>query len=267
VNFSPKNIIQNFKKLIMKKLIVSILSIFSFFASQAQTTAMDFSRNDCDGNPVHLFSLLDSGYTVVLEYVMIPNCQPCITAGKGLTSLVEPFKTSHPGKVKILQIAYSNSYTCEGMQSWKSANGFTHQILTLGNNEVEYYGGMGMPTIVVVGPKDRYVHYKKQGYSVSHNANITNAINNSLAGLTGLETYKENLAKIYPNPATKSIQIDSKFEMNEAIIYNQNGQEISTQNLIGKSAALDVSSLEKGFFFVKLMYKDGNFSIHRIIKD
>jgi hypothetical protein len=129
---------------------------------------------------------------------MIPNCQPCITAGKGLTSLVEPFKTSHPGKVKILQIAYSNSYTCEGMQSWKSANGFTHQILTLGNNEVEYYGGMGMPTIVVVGPKDRYVHYKKQGYSVSHNANITNAINNSLAGLTGLETYKENLAKIYP---------------------------------------------------------------------
>ncbi|MFY8020096.1 MAG: T9SS type A sorting domain-containing protein [Bacteroidia bacterium] len=251
----------------MKKLIVSIFSLLSFFVSQAQSTAMDFSRNDCDGNPVHLYSLLDSGYTVVLEYVMLPNCQPCITAGKGLSSIVEPFKTSHPGKVKILQIAYSNSYTCETIQAWKANNGFTHQVLIKGAEEVDYYGGMGMPTIVVVGPKDRSVYYKKQGYNLSENAKITTAINNSLAGLTGLETYRENLAKIFPNPATKQIQIESKFELNQAIIYNQTGQEISTQQLIGKSAGLDVSALDKGFFFVKLMYSNGNFSIHRIIKD
>ena len=43
----------------------------------SQTTALDFEQADCDSGVHHLFSELDAGKVVILDFVM-SNCAPCI---------------------------------------------------------------------------------------------------------------------------------------------------------------------------------------------
>lgn len=54
----------------MKRTILLSLSILFAIATFSQTTATDFTAEDCDGNVVSLFSELDEGKVVVIAWVM-----------------------------------------------------------------------------------------------------------------------------------------------------------------------------------------------------
>lgn len=227
----------------------------SAIAVQAQTSALDFDRNDCSGNNYQLFKMLDSGYVVLIEYVMIPNCSPCITAGKGIKSIVAPFETSHPGRVKVLQFGYSDSYTCSELQSWKSNNSFTNPIFDKGNTQVSYYGGMGMPTIVVVGSAEHKIYYKQQGYSPSDNGAISAAISEGLAASpTGIaEKMSQTPFTLYPSPASDMISIESEVKVSGFAVYDITGKEVLTAT--GASSA-DVSTLGSGIYVIQVRFAD-----------
>ena len=147
--------------------------------SISQTTAMDFTVNDCNGNSHHLFSELDAGKVIILDFVMM-NCSSCIDATNGLKSLTAPYATSHPGQVQIYTFGYTNSINCTQMQAWMSAFGFSHTCFSGDDAQVTYYGGMGMPTIAVVGTNAHKVLFTKLGYEPSDNAAITAAIETGL---------------------------------------------------------------------------------------
>ncbi len=244
----------------MKKLIAGIALLFSLLNTQftqAQSTALDFDMTDCKGNRQHLYGLLDSGYTVVLEYVMIPNCAPCITAGKGLKSVLESFQQSNPGKVKLIQIGYSDFYECTNLLNWQSTNGFPYPIREKGSAEVEYYGGMGMPTIVVAGPKDRAVYYVKQGYSPSENAKITIAINNSISGVSSISEWKALQIKLYPNPASENLTLFNLPEAATLRIMDISGKTLLEKEVQAGDVQLDISAFAKGMYIVSLDLKSG----------
>jgi len=63
--------------------------------------------------------------------------------------------------------------------------------------------------------------------------------------------------KIYPNPATENItieQLGSGIIMNGTIlIYGMDGQELISQQVNGSKVELNVGSLPKGLYFVRLM--------------
>src|SRR4051812_9902427 len=130
----------------MKLFLLFILVAFSHCAT-AQTVAMDFTQNDCDGNPHQLYAELDSGYVVVMEFIM--TCNACVIGGQALEGMIADIHAQYPGKIKFYQFAYTNSYTCSMMQSFKSVNGFTSSTFDQGANMVAYYGGFGMPTVAI----------------------------------------------------------------------------------------------------------------------
>lgn len=158
----------------MKQIFTFIFSLFLLGTIvKAQTTAVDWSKSDCIGSSsVNLYATLDAGNVIVQEYVMM-NCSPCVTAANGLKSVVNSFAASYPGKVKIFQTSYNNSTSCTDMIDWASAGNISNTTLFIsGASEISYYGGMGMPTIVVLGGGTQHkVFYKKQGYSANDNAN------------------------------------------------------------------------------------------------
>ncbi|MFM2376701.1 MAG: hypothetical protein RLZZ165_1798 [Bacteroidota bacterium] len=119
-------------------------------AGAQPTTAMDFQGTDCNNLPHHLFADLDAGNAVILEFFM-NNCVPCIDAGHALEAMKTRLLAEFPGKVKGYAFGFNNSYSCTVINNWVNGNGFTSVPMDSGAAQVSYYGGFGMPTVVLLG--------------------------------------------------------------------------------------------------------------------
>jgi hypothetical protein len=145
--------------------------------------AKNWTKKDCaTGRQYELFNLLDSGYVIVQEYVMM-DCRPCITAGKGLEKVVNSLRKLNPGKVKYFQTVYENKTDARTMLKWVKENGFTPDAVFIkGAEEVDFYGDMGMPTIIVLGGGKRHKgYYKRLGYSPRENGVIIKAVRRAIS--------------------------------------------------------------------------------------
>jgi hypothetical protein len=243
----------------MKKLLLSyfaFLSICSF--SFAQTTAMDWTKNDCNGANHNLFSELDSGNVIICEYVM--TCGTCISAANYLEAIYQDYTISHPGKVKFYAIDWNASFTCTSFQNWGADLSCT--LFLNGYDEVTYYGGMGMPTVVVIGNSSHTVYYSKLGFNHStDDPAVRDAIDAALTE-TGIEENNSGVSSlnIYPNPSVESATITYSLKTAGDVsieVSNVLGEKIKSINP-GQQAAgenhylLSTDMLQSGLYFVQV---------------
>lgn len=146
-----------------------------------QITALDWTKTDCIGKSHHLFDLLNKGYLVITEYVML-DCQPCITAANSIEKMKISLDKLYRNKILYYTVGYNDKYSCTELLKWKSENNVSSTVLTNGFNEVSYYGGMGMPTFVILKGKDHRVIYTKKG--VLNIKTIEKIIHNSMNSKT-----------------------------------------------------------------------------------
>ncbi len=165
----------------MRKIYFTMVMLFSGVIANAQSVAMDFTQDDCLGYPHHLFEELDQNNVVIMEFFMT-NCSPCINAGNALTPVFNQLSLDYPGHVKWYHFAFNNSYTCATVQNWVDSNGFPSTPFTQGAAMVAYYGGFGMPTIVVVGGADHEVLFSEIGFSSGDQNLVKAAVDNFFAG-------------------------------------------------------------------------------------
>ena len=202
------------KKLI-SKLALAVSILFSANFSSAQTTGMDFFRTDCNGNMQHLFADLDSGNAVILEFFML-SCAPCVVAGNALEPLKSTLLTEFPGKIKSYAIGFSNTYTCSSINSWVTTNAFTSVPMDSGGLQVAYYGGMGMPTVVVLcGASHAILGSPYMGFIDSDTTSVGTNIRNCLnpAAVNNISSTISSF-NVYPNPTSNLINLS--FNLNEA---------------------------------------------------
>ncbi len=227
---------------------------------RAQTVAQDWTRTDCDGTSYNLFTDCDSGNVVIMEFVMM-NCSSCVTAAKGLHPIVTDYETSHPGKVKIYSISYNNTTTCTSMQNWKKTSGATWPVFTNGASDISYYGGFGMPTIVIVGGKDKTIYFQKMGYSTSDNATIRKSIDDAIGGTASVKNVKQStsLVSLYPNPASNLLRftLGNDLVVSSVKVFSMTGAEVLSANHLS-SNELNISSLSNGVYYVSLTTADGS---------
>src|SRR5438270_7109205 len=93
--------------------------VFALFVSSslAQTTALNFNRNDCNGVNHDLFTELNAGNAVILEFFML-SCSACVTAGQKLESMKATLLAQYPGKIKSYAFGFQDSYTCASIKNW-----------------------------------------------------------------------------------------------------------------------------------------------------
>lgn len=221
-------------------------------SASAQTTAMDFQTYDCSGNFHHLYNELDLGHVVVLEFAMM-NCMPCISAGKGLEAVVAPFQNSHPGRVHFYTFGYENNIDCIAMNNWLSANGMNHPVFAGDAAQTNYYGGMGMPTVVVVGNPSHKVYYNQKGYSPSHDKNIKGAIEQALAEFSGIHQPAAVAFSVYPNPFSTqlSVSVNPESRIDRVVLSDLTGKTIMSRSVSeGAAWNWDLSHLPEGGYFV-----------------
>lgn len=222
---------------------------------QAQTTAIDFNQQDCDGTQHHLFSELDAGSVVVISFVMM-NCSSCITATIALNGIVSDYSAAYPGRVILYSMGYLDTYTCSQMINWRNIGGFSHPVFTGGQAQTNYYGGMGMPTIVVLATNNHTVLYKKLGYANGDKTVIKTAIEQGLqynpAGIS--EEGNSTGFRIYPLQTTDYLNIDfDKPESGTLCVFDITGREVKkTAFESSVSFTQDVADLQQGLYIVNI---------------
>ncbi|MBK7553729.1 MAG: T9SS type A sorting domain-containing protein [Flavobacteriales bacterium] len=245
----------------MKKLFSVILASACLASATAQTTALDFTANDCDGVSHNLFTELEAGDVVIIELVMM-GCQPCVTAGNSLKNNVLP-NVSDPSRVKLYSIGFTNGITCTQMNDWKNTNGFTHTVFAGMSAQTTHYGGMGMPTIAVVGGAAHDVFYSEQGHSDSDNPDILAAIEAALVAGVGINEVNSTDVVIHPNPVVDILNFDKADWTNARLLELQGREVMNVQLVAGK---LDVSLLQPGMFVLQLTNATGALGTTRFEK-
>lgn len=231
------------------------------YSAHSQDYAIDFTQNDCEGNSHQLFDEHNAGKVVILEFVML-NCAPCIVGTNALESILAPYEISYPGRVQIYSFGFLNSYTCEQLMAWRSDNEFNHPVFNNGEDQVDYYGGMGMPTIVVTGTNTHKVFYKSIGYLPSMDKDIKAAIDSALQySPSGVgEMTGTGVFRAYPTVFTDQFTVETDVTRAGAeVILSDSYGRILMKSAIPGSGKLDISTsgLSRGMYIVRLNSKEG----------
>jgi hypothetical protein len=230
----------------MKKIITLIIILAATVQfSKAQQVAMDFTMDDCYGQMHNLYTTLDSGYVVVMEFFM--TCNSCITGGHEVEEMIAELNVQYPDKVKFYQMAYTNSYTCTSILDFVNDNGFNSVPFDSGAAMVAYYGGFGMPTFAVVGGSAHEVLYTGIGYSSGDQDDMAMAIEEFFMATTVNEVSAGTTSmNIFPNPVIGSFGLEMNLPESADVkvqLLSINGNILSTLS----NEKLNAGYLQKTF--------------------
>ncbi len=217
-----------------KSILLSLALMFVITISKAQTTAMDFNKTDCNGSTHSLFADLDAGNAVILHFFM-PSCGSCPPPAQKIQKMANNIMKTYPGKIKAYAMPFNNSTTCSYASTWVSSNGLSlYTPLDSGAAQVAYYGGFGMPTVVVLGGTDHKVLFSTLSFSTGDTTTMRDAILTLFSGATGINnTLQNNIAavNVFPNPATDRVQVELNITQSTNIkvdVINILGELVST---------------------------------------
>ncbi|MDZ4665360.1 MAG: T9SS type A sorting domain-containing protein [Bacteroidota bacterium] len=239
-----------------------ILATLFTIQTTAQTTAMNFNRNDCNGNPQHLFADLNAGKAVIIEYFMT-SCAPCPAAGQVLEVMKANLLAQYPGKIKSYAIAFNNTYSCSTVINWVNTYSFTSVPMDSGATQVAYYGGMGMPTIIIAaGSNHQLLGAPYIGFNNSDTTQMASNIRAFLNSQVGIkENSNSNLSlEMFPNPSNYEVHLNFNLKENSDVVIDVidvMGRKIST--LLSEklqtgtvSKTFNASTLPNGNYFMRI---------------
>lgn len=87
----------------------------------------------------------------------------------------------------------------------------------------------------------------------------------TLAYNVGIDEVGNLNINIYPNPATRYINLSSTEEMKEAVVYNTVGQQVLRQSVNGNSAVLDLGNLVPGSYSLRIVSQNGDQTTRKFI--
>lgn len=225
----------------MKKYLLLLVALmFVFTISKAQETAMQLSGLDCNGVSHDLFADLDAGKAVLLHFFM-PNCSACPPSAQKIQTMANRILANYPGMITAYALPFQNSTTCEYTSQWVTENGLTlYAPYDKGAVQVAYYGGFGMPTIVLLGGKDRKVLFSTQSFSTSDTTYMRDQILKLLAP-TSVEEIPSVVTsfRMSPNPVGDNISINLELKESTKVM-------IDVTDITGKQVAVILDGITTG---------------------
>ena len=258
---------------LMKKLFISILTILCSGISFAQTTATDFTTNDCAGVSHTLFSELDAGKIIVAAFVM--PCGSCSAPSLAAYNAVQSYAVSNPNTVYFYLVDDAANTTCASLTSWGNNNAMP--LATKFSDaafSMDDYGTPGMPKIIVLGGANHGIVYN-QNSGVS-TVGVQTAINGLLSLGTPLinEIGSLNL-KVIPNPVVSDFQINYSIEKNTDVLielFSLAGEslfQVIEKNQSSGNHSINLAnkiSLKNGMYVIKLTTDNHSQSINFIVE-
>jgi len=165
-----------------------------------------------------------------------------------------------------------NSATLEEEVIYTHPDLWMSDIIILSNNEIIFYDGKIKMLTVNIGKVETLLD--RTYTSVSYNKYLKKALFVSGDFITemtiadGVITFQErNPIKLYPNPATDKITIESNYVNNKIEIYNNLGQNVYSCYSTDLTSEINVSEYPTGIYFVKLSNQNGKVTSTKFIKN
>ena len=116
----------------------------------------------------------------------------------------------------------------------------------------------------------RFLNWTEDGNVVSNEAEylfMATSDRNLVANFIATEGIDElsSAFNLYPNPANDRLHIESKVKINEVTIYDVYGRQQELSAISGQQTVIDVTSLNNGIYFVKIVTDNGEV-IKRFVK-
>jgi len=246
---------ENNKIIPMKKTLMIITAILTTLGfAYAQTNATDFTTDDCNGTSHTLFDELDDDKVIVIAWVM--PCTPCATYAGYASDAVQSFATSHPGRVKYYLADDFGNNTCSYLTGWAANyNITTDAIFSDAILNMTDYGTNGMPKVVVLGKNTHTIYYNENDNKTTQ-IGVENAITLALSPTVEIDEQVGNSFNLtaYPNPTNGLLNV--KYTSNIPVqfdVINMLGENVFSQKTNNtKNTTIDVSNLNKGFYFLQM---------------
>lgn len=104
----------------------------------------------------------------------------------------------------------------------------------------------------------RYVSVCCEGFS--------NCSNSVVVVITGIDTNQPSVIKIFPNPATSFLKIESSGVKGDFYLTNCVGREFRRGETNSNQYLLDISTLPGGLYFLKIVTEE-RISVFKIMKE
>ncbi len=243
-------------------IIILFLSVAFAKAQKSLTTAVDFTVTDTHGNSHNLYSILNSGKYVCLDF-FFTTCVPCqltcpyykeTFTNYGCNTQDIFFLSIDYGNTDAQVDAYEVTYL-GGNAGYPTISG----IEGGGTAVCDAYGLTGFPTYMLIAPNKQII--ETDMWPISSAASFDTYFNShSLAQKTCLpagiiESTPLSSISFYPNPAVNNVIIETSDneKMNTVKIYDVLGKLITHQNINKQDRyELDVIELEKGLYYIEV---------------
>ena len=215
--------------------------VFGLTISKAQT-AMQFSELDCNGNSVDLFADLDAGKAVVLFFYM-PQCGACPPPAQKIQLMANNINAEYPDFVKGYAFPFNNTTDCIASIDWATTSSVDHFFAPMdsGATMVAYYGGFGMPSVVLVGGLDHRVMFFTMSFSTGDTAIMSDSILALYSQLNNVGSLPAGVSSfdVFPNPASDVVSIN--LDLNEKA-----NMLIDVTDITGKQVAVVMNESQSG---------------------
>lgn len=81
-----------------------------------------------------------------------------------------------------------------------------------------------------------------------------------------VDEFDEGSIKVFPNPILLKVSIQSRLKVNKVKITNQLGKLVYSKKIDANDTVLNLSQLNSGLYFLKIMFTNGQESVKKIIK-
>jgi hypothetical protein len=165
-----------------------------------------------------------------------------------------------------------NSTTLEEEVIYNHPDLWISDVIVLSSNEIIFYDGKIKMLTVNTGKVETLLD--RTYASVSYNEHLKKALFVSGDFITemtiadGIISFSDNNPiKLYPNPATDQITIESNSTTNKIEIYNNLGQKVYACFSTDLISEINVSEYPTGIYFVKLSDQNGKMTTTKFIKN
>jgi hypothetical protein len=237
--------------------------------------AFQFTGEDCNGNAVDLYADLDAGKAAILIFYM-PDCGACPPPAAQLQEMANNVMNDFPDMVKGYAFPFLDIYDCASVQSWVDDSHVPFFApMDSGEYQVAYYGGFGMPTVVLVGGLDHRVLFSTLSYFTSDTTIIRDSIYRLFGVETGITETMQQLhdLQLYPNPTSAVVTISGTGVADAELlvdVINVAGTTVLSTNIHTTSdkefqLSLQTEALPQGIYTARIKQADSMQTLQFVI--